>query len=313
MRRGPRARKARAAVTAWVRPLITALSLSAVVATCAWAAWARVVPYVAHHDYFRLRAIRISSDETRVAPQTLAEIAGLYEDASLWDVDPDAIRRTLHDASWVRQARVSRHFPWQVSLAVSRRHGVAAAVASGKAYLVDKEGVLFREVEESSVPDLPYLTGWDEAPTHAESSARLRALLGVLDDAAGRSLDVSELHMDVDGTVWLYATGVKASVRLGDPARAGVGLDRLAIALAELGPVAERARVIDTDYPGRIVIRGVDDKLPTMLAAYSDRILAAREAAGQAIDAQATMGKGASKADIAPAGPAPQQRKEERG
>lgn len=313
MKRRPRVRKAKAAIAAWVRPLVMTLSVSAVVVTGAWAAWARILPYVASHDYFRLRAIRVSSDETRIAPQTLAEIAGLYEDASLWDVDPDAIRQTLRDASWVKQADVSRHFPWQVSLAVSRRHGVAAAVASGKAFLVDKEGVLFREVEESSVPDLPYLTGWDEAPTHAESSARLRALLGVLEDASGRSLDVSELHMDRDGTVWLYATGIKASVRLGEAARASVGLDRLAVALAELGPVAERARVIDTDYPGRIVIRGADDKLPTMLAAYTDKILAQREAAGHAIDAQASPAKEPAKTEAAPAEPSAPERKAARG
>jgi hypothetical protein len=71
--------------------------------------------------------------------------------------------------------------------------------------------------------------------------------------------------------VWLYATGIKAAVRLGAATRAATGLDRLAIALAELGPLADRARLIDTDYPGRIVIRGADDKLPAMLAVQTDK------------------------------------------
>ncbi len=286
MRRGPRVRKARAALAAWTRGAAIALASVALVATGAWAAWARVVPYVVHHDYFRLRTIRVSSDETRVPAQTLAEIAGLYDDASLWDVDPDAIQTTLRDASWVRQANVSRHFPWQVSLSVSRRHGVAAAVASGKAYLVDRDGVLFHEIDEASVPDLPYLTGWDLAPAQAEKAERLRALLGVLEQAGGRSIEVSELHMDQDGTVWLYATGIKASVRLGAATRARVGLDRLAVALSELGSLADRARLIDTDYRDRIVIRGADDKLPAMLAAQSEKGLGPQ--GGETSDARAT-------------------------
>jgi len=253
------------------------LATAVFVTTGAWAAWGRVVPYVKGHDYFRLRSIRIASDETRVSPQSLAEIAGLYDDASLWDVDPQSIESTLADASWVRRASVQRHFPWQVSLSVSKRHGIAAAVANGKAYLVDPEGVLFHEIDEASVPDLPYLTGWDSAASHAEQAERLRALLGVLDKASGRQVEVSELHMDDDGTVWLYATGVKASVRIGDASKALVALDRLVVALAELGPLADRARVIDTDYRDRIVIRGADDKLPAMLAAQSDKTSSGQE------------------------------------
>lgn len=279
MRARPRVRKARAALAASVRPVAIAAVAAVLVATGAWAAWARVVPYVAHHDYFRLRTIRVSSDETRVPPQTLAEIAGLYDDESLWDVDPDSIRRSLHAASWVREARVTRHFPWQVSLSVTRRHAVAAAVASNKAYLVDGEGVLFHEVEEASAADLPYLTGWDDADAQAEKTERLRALLRVLGEASSRRIDVSELHMDQNGAVWLYAGGIKASVRLGDSTRAATGFDRLAIALAELGPLADRARVIDTDYKDRIVIRGADDKLPAMLAAQTEKAQAGRDGA----------------------------------
>lgn len=305
MKARPRFRKARAALSAWIRPLAASVVGVALVATGAWATVARVVPYVTGHDYFRLRSIRISSDETRVAPQAIAEIAGLFEDTSLWDVEPDSIRRTLREASWVREADVTRHFPWQVNVSVARRHGVAAAVAGGRAWLVDRDGVLFREVEsDASVPDLPYLTGWDAPDAQAERAARLRALLGVLDEAAERRVEVSELHIDEDGAVWLYASGVKASVRLGDPERAAIGLERLAIALAELGPLADRARVIDTDYPGRIVIRGADDKLPALLAAHNEKMAGLREAGTQgatAASAQAMPPAGGS----TPARPGP--------
>jgi hypothetical protein len=101
----------------------------------------------------------------------------------------------------------------------------------------------------------------------------------VLDEASTRQIEVSELHLDDGGAVWLYATGIKASVRLGKPENAPSGLDKLSVALAELGPLADRARVIDTDYPGRIVVRGADDKLPAMLAAHTEKAIAQRNAA----------------------------------
>jgi len=304
MRKRPRVRKARAALAVLGRRLAVSGAALVLVATGAWATASWVAPYVSNHEYFRLRTIRVSSDETRVQPQTLAEIAGLYEDSSLWEVDPDSIRDTLRDASWVRQATVSRHFPWQVNLSVSRRYAVAAAVAGNKAFLVDREGVLFHEVEETAaVPDLPYLTGWDAEPAQPERAARLRALLGVLDEAAERKVEVSELHMDEDQAVWLYATGIKASVRLGKADHAATGLDKLAIALAELGPLAERARVIDTDYPGRIVIRGADDKLPTLLAAHNDKVFGAQGAVSHnSVSRGAAMTNPAHSDSPAPAG-----------
>lgn len=296
MRNGPRARKLRALAAVWTRRATRSAACAVLVAVGAWVTVDRAVPWVVGHDYFRLRSIRISSDETRVAPQSLAEIAGLYEDASLWQVDPAAIEGALREASWVKQASVTRHFPWQVSLSVTRRHATAAAVTGGKAYLVDKDGVLFHEIEESSAADLPYLTGWDSAEAHAEQAVRLRALLGVLAQAASSNVDVSELHMDEDGTVWLYATGVKASVRIGPSERAADGFARLQVALKELGPLADRARVIDTDYPDRIVIRGADDKLPAMLAAQADKALGSHEAPGSTPAA-----RGATAAPSAPA------------
>jgi len=297
----PRVRKARAAFASWIRPVAVFFATVVFVTTGAWAAWGRIVPYVKGHDYFRLRTIRISSDETRVTPQSLAEIAGLYDDASLWDVDPKAIQDTLSTASWVRRAEVSRHFPWQVSLSVSRRHAVAAAIAGTKAYLVDASGALFHELEESSAPDLPYLTGWDGVAAHAEQAERLRALLDVLEVASGRNIEVSELHMDADGTVWLYAGGIKASVRIGSASRAATALDRLAIALAQLGPLADRARIIDTDYPSRIVIKGADDKLPAMLAALSDKEVVAP---GESPEARAHVRR---TADVATSADSPTQ------
>jgi cell division septal protein FtsQ len=266
MRRGPVVRKATAAVAACSRALLLGSCAVALAAGGAWATAEHAFPYVTSHDYFRLRSIRVTSDETRVAPQVLAELGGLYDDTSLWNVDPEAVAAQLREMSWVREVRVARRFPWQVSLTVLRRHAVAATLADGEAWLVDDEGVLFREIGGTSAPDLPYLTGWEQPEVQAERAARLRNLLAALDLATERGIEVSELHMDDDGTVHLFASELQAAVRLGEPSHVATGLDRLALALAELGPLAEQARVIDTDLGDRIVVRGADHRLPALLA-----------------------------------------------
>lgn len=279
MKRRLGARRTRAFLAVAFRAGAVAAAASLAVVLGAWAALAHVAPYVRDHDYFRLRSIRIACDEPRVEPRTVAELAGLYDGVRLWDIDPARIAGSLGDQSWVRSAEVSRRFPWHVSVEVSRRRAAAATVAEGEVYLVDDDGVLFREFAAAPIADLPYLTGWDEAPVQAERAARLRSLLAVEDVAAARGVAVSELHIDVDGTVWLYGATAKAAVRLGPAASAEAAFDRLAVALNELGPLADRARLIDVDYPDRIVVRGADDKLPALMLARSERPSAPRAAA----------------------------------
>ncbi|HYB99634.1 MAG TPA: FtsQ-type POTRA domain-containing protein [Candidatus Limnocylindrales bacterium] len=271
MRLRPHVRKLKASLATGSRLVLLAVSVLVVLAGGTWTALAHVVPYVTTNDYFRLRSIRIACDEPAVEPKALAEMAGLYDDTTLWQIDPAQIEDRIREQSWVDEVRVARRFPWQVSLKVSRRRAVAAAVTDGHVYLVDRQGALFREVKGSAAPDLPYLSGWDQAAVHAERAARLLTMLRALEKVTARSYDVSELHMDGDGTLWLFAAGMKASVRLGDAAHVETALDLLRVALSELGPLADRARVIDVDYKDRIVIRGADDKLPALMAAQAER------------------------------------------
>jgi len=271
MRLRPQFRRLRSTLSAGGRIVAMAAIVVIAAGTAAWAAWTRVVPFVESHEYFRLRSIRVACDNPAVQADSLAEMGGLYDDSSLWQIDPPAVERKLLEQSWVRRAHVARSFPWKVSLDVARRRAVAATVAESKVYLVDANGVLFQEIQPERAPDLAYLTGWEDASTQAERASRLRALLGVLEQAERRSYHASELHMDDGGVVWMFPVDMRASVRLGVPSRAPAALDRLGIALKELAPVAEQIRSIDADYNDRIVVRGADEKFPALVTARLDR------------------------------------------
>lgn|GEM_PF-1294578 len=237
----------------------------------AWATWAHVIPFVAGHEYFRLRSVRVACDNPSVQAGSLAELGGLYDDTSLWQIDPPAVEQRLGELSWVRQASVSRSFPWKVSVDVARRRAVAATVSREKVYLVDADGVLFQEVQPERAPDLAYLTGWDASEAQSERARRLRALMSVLEEAGRRSYRVSELHMDADAVIWMFTADMKAAIRLGTASRSSAAFERLAVALRELAPVVDELRSIDADYNDRVVVRGTDDKFPALVTARLDR------------------------------------------
>lgn len=271
MRLRPHARRFRAFLATGGRIVALAAVVLLAAGTVTWAAWTRVVPFVASHEYFRLRSIRVACDNPAVAADSLAEMGGLYDDSSLWDIDPPTVEQQLLQQSWVRHVHVARSFPWKVSVDVARRRAVAATIADGKVYLVDDNGALFQEVEPERTPDLTYLTGWEDAATQAERASRLRALLAILSETGRRSYKLSELHMDDGGVLWMFPTDLRASVRLGTPSRAPAALDRLAIALKELAPVADQIRSVDADYNDRVVVRGADEKFPALVTARLDR------------------------------------------
>lgn len=271
MRRRPKVRRLKAVLAAGGRVVALATGGLLVAGTATWAAWAHVLPFVADHDYFRLRSIRVACDNPTVQAGSLAELGGLYDDSSLWQIDPPAVEQRLREQSWVRSARVSRSFPWKVTVDVTRRRAVAATVSQGKVYLVDSAGVLFQEVQPEHTPDLAYLTGWDDALPQAERDSRMRALLAVLGEAGRRSYRVSQLHMDADAVVWMFLADIKASVRLGEAVTAAAAFDRLGAALEELAPVVDQLRSIDADYDDRVVVRGLDANFPALVTARLDR------------------------------------------
>ncbi|MBI5503359.1 MAG: FtsQ-type POTRA domain-containing protein [Deltaproteobacteria bacterium] len=271
MRLRPQVRRLKAGLATGSRVVAVAATVTLAAGAVSWAAWVHVIPFVTGHEYFRLRSIRVACDNPEVPPGSLAQLGDLYDDSSLWQIDPPAVEQRLGEQSWVRSAQVSRSFPWKVSIDVARRHAVAATVSQGKVYLVDADGVLFQEIQPEHAPDLVYLTGWDEASPQAERASRLRALLAVLAEAGRRSYRVSELHMDAGAIVWMFPTDMRASVRIGPASRAAAAFDRLGVALVQLAPVVDQLRSIDVDYNDRVVVRGADDKFPTLVSARLDR------------------------------------------
>jgi cell division protein FtsQ len=108
-------------------------------------------------DHFRARQIHIEGGQ-RVATRTLGEIAGVQPNINLLKVNLSAVRRRLLAHPWIAEAAVRWDIPSQLHIRV-REHEPLATVAMGSKFLLNTEGAIFKEWEESDPPDLPVIHG----------------------------------------------------------------------------------------------------------------------------------------------------------
>ncbi len=249
-----------------------------------------VVPFVRGHEYFRLRTVRVTCDHPAVSPRALASIAGLWNDATIWDVDVADAEAALEDIPWVADATVARRFPWQVSVHVHRRHAIAATLVGDGVFLVDGEGAVFRDPAGTNPPDLVFVRGWNETPRRGERLARLRRSLALAHAAEEAGYKVSEVAVDAGGTFWLYPETPRIAVALGANPDPEAIVRRFDQTLARLEGNLELAEQIDLGWSRQVVVRTRGEAARKVLAA---RLVEAGGAGpADAMDAVEERGRG---------------------
>lgn len=211
----------------------------------------------------RIRAIDFHG-LSQATPEELLELSPVRPGDNLLAADLDAMEAALRQQQWVAEARVERRLS-PPALRVTVRENVAAAkVDLGALWLFDRQGRVFRRAEPGDGLDLPLVTGFtrqDYDQRRADVQPLLRSALGVLDDwaAAGldRALPVSEVHLDGQDGVTVYAGEAGVQVRLG---AGGIPtkLQRLKVVLDSLREKGEEPEVIHLDnraHPGWVPLR----------------------------------------------------------
>jgi len=266
----------------WLRPLlrkfrkdvisagkvtvVAALAIG-VLGASSYAVYAYAVPAVVHHRYFLLRSVNISSDATLERPYELASQAGLYDGTSLWQIDPARAAHALESARWVREAVVERRFPDQVNVRVYKREPVAATLGTDGVYLVDADGVVYREPHGAQTyPDLPYLTGWEKPAARGERTERLRRAMDALRVFSARRIDVSQIDVADDAVTWLYPETPAIAVKFDAHADVAKAVERLELVLANIGDGIAQVGEVDLTYPDRAIVRTAPGGLQALMS-----------------------------------------------
>jgi cell division protein FtsQ len=270
---GPRARL-RALATAM--PQVGArgrrlLSFTARLAIAVTLAWGVLLAVQAGYNYVttsaRFEAKSLVFEPTPHVPvDRLQELLGLEPGTNILAVDTEALQAKIAAEPWVKRASVQRSLPDTLIVEVEE-HEAAAALLSGYFYLIDRDGVPFKRLEDGERGELPVITGIDREQLIAgdpRATAAIRRGLAALTayQQAPRPR-LSEIHVDEGGAVALYTAKNGTALRLGR-GEVEPKLARFDALRAALGERAERLGVVHLDLeatpgtPERVVASFLD-------------------------------------------------------
>jgi len=113
--------------------------------------------YARTSERLRVKTIAISGAAVIDERDIIAE-TGITNVDNLLFLDIDAIQEQVQDMPYVKHCRVERDFPDRVVVTVVERTAVATLVVDSRLYLIDKDGVVLRELTPHEAPYGPLIT-----------------------------------------------------------------------------------------------------------------------------------------------------------
>ncbi len=210
-------------------------------------------------DQFRIDTIRVEGNQ-RLSEQTLVALSDVKSGVSTFSLDLDLIGRKVAENPWVKEARIQRIFPRQISIRIVEREPVAI-INLGYLYYLDANGAIFKLLDGSDRLDYPVITGFSAAQLELgldKDRVQLLRVIGLIDELKSRSRfgvdNVSEIHKEASGglSVFTLADGVR--IRLGTD-KYHQKLDRLERIYALLKPKMKMLDYIDLNVDEKVIVR----------------------------------------------------------
>ena len=170
--------------------------------------------FIIHSPYFALKDIRFEGCR-KVSPQELMKLAEIRKGANIFAINLTELAQRLKFNPWIKEAKIERIFPYALKIIVNERTPVAL-VSHKKLFFVDKEGVLFKEVEPNDNMDMPVITGLSSSELRPHILKNILDLLDTADQIGVLPKDmVSEVHIDSNYGLTLYTLQDATPIRLG--------------------------------------------------------------------------------------------------
>jgi cell division protein FtsQ len=216
---------------------------------------------VARTTFLRLERIEVG-ELKRLTREEVIGLAGVKPGDDLLSLRLRRIGEQLAKNPWVEKVRVRRYFPHVLAIEVTEREPVAV-VNMGYLYYLDKNGEIFKPLNEGDRLDYPVLTGFTEEDLGKDPAGsremlkRARDLIALLTSrTAFRMEDVSEIHCDKGYGFTLFLANGGVPVKLGNDAF-DEKLNRLARIYQDLQPQMASLVYIDLDYNDKIIVKKV--------------------------------------------------------
>jgi len=178
--------------------------------------------YLMTSPRFALQQVVVDGQKTRTKDGLMAR-AGIAIGQNVFSIDLDRAKAKILSDPYVSNATLARRLPDTILVQIEERTP-AAVVALGDAYLVTRDGEVFKRLEVGDPPDLPVITGLspEQADTDREGfSGEVRRALDVATDyqqsSLGAKMALEEIHVEPGVGLSLVVGSSATSIVLGGP------------------------------------------------------------------------------------------------
>ncbi|MBC2715800.1 MAG: FtsQ-type POTRA domain-containing protein [Desulfobacteraceae bacterium] len=108
-------------------------------------------------DYFKAETITVEGGQ-RMTPDQILKTADIEEGVNLVSLNLKTVRKRLLAHPWIAEADIRRIFPGRVAIRI-REQEPLAVLDFGKQFLINSDGVIFKEAQASEINGMPVMTG----------------------------------------------------------------------------------------------------------------------------------------------------------
>lgn len=108
-------------------------------------------------DYFKIKNIKVTGGYSLYKGQIIKQ-AGLNPAANILSINLSLMRKRLLSDPSIAEAEIMRHLPDTLLIKI-KTHMPLAVIDFGRKFIINKNGALFKEMDDSDPQDLPLITG----------------------------------------------------------------------------------------------------------------------------------------------------------
>lgn len=180
------------------------------------------VYYLRTAPEFRVRTIRVEG-ANKLADETIIQLSGITNADCTLFLDSAAIRARIMKQPYVRECKVTRHFPGCVAIAIEERTALATLMVNNRLFEVDDECNVLREIEPDKPHPGPFITnadglGYVEPGKKLDNNPVACALAvwrAFSQTAMSREVTVSEISAAQENRLCMYCNELEFEIRWG--------------------------------------------------------------------------------------------------
>ncbi len=212
--------------------------------------------FLSSSSYFRLHNIVVAGvcDDFK---EELIKISGLKEKENLLSIESSTIRKNIERHPWIKSVCLKKEFPHTLYIKVENEEAAAIVILETMSFM-DKEGIIFKDVESNDCIDFPVVTGLSQGDVNNGAKLkRVASFLNAIHLCASPLLikNLSEIHVEEDGAFIAYFKKLPFKVLFGrDDFERKIGSLIDIISHLRTTYRIDHARSIDLDYGDRAVV-----------------------------------------------------------